>query len=101
MFLLTPKFLKIAFSGSYNIELEKSMTLVDFKSTISTNLREWFGKAIYKVLNAKRMRHTIFIRGLGFFGGSRISVVILDRGASKLESASVSSIYYHTAHMKL
>jgi hypothetical protein len=87
--LLTPDCLKIAFSGSYTIEPKKFMSVVEFETTIDKVHQDWFNKAIYEMTNAERMRLTVFITGLEFFGGSRIFVALLDRAHDPCFQSSI------------
>ena len=84
--LLTPDCLKIAFSRSCSINPGKFMSTIVFENTIN---EVQFTKAIYEMLNAERMRLTIFITRLKFFGGSHISIVLLDRTDDPCFQASI------------
>ena len=87
--LLTLDCLKITFSGSCSIDLGKFMSVIVFENTINEVHQEWFTKAIYEMPNAKRMRLTVFIIRRKFFGGSHISVVLLDRTDDPCLQASI------------
>ena len=87
--LLTPDCLKIAFSGSCSIYSKKFMSALVFEGTITEVHQEWFTKAVYEMSNAERMRLTVFITGLEFFGGSHISIVLLDWADDPCLQASI------------
>lgn len=76
---LTPDCLKIAFSGSCCIEPEQFMKSVKFEITISKDHQNWFTRAVHEMTHSERMRLVVFITGLEFFGGSQISIDLLNR----------------------
>jgi hypothetical protein len=85
--LLTLDCLKIAFSRSCSIELEKFMSMVEFETTIDKVYQDWFNRAIYEMTNVERMRLTIM--GLEFFGRSRIFLALLDRADDPCLQSSI------------
>ena len=79
------------------------MNAVSFDNTIDEVQQEWFTKAVYEMSNAERMRLIVFITGLEFFGGSHISVLLLDWADEPCLQANIylaSFSYLHTNRMK-